>query len=79
MGTMANPLILLLDELTKSDLLTEEASLAIEIIKRDIPRKDFWFKKMWNLNLPDAKDGYAVLNYDDGRFSLETYSRGMKF
>jgi predicted phosphodiesterase len=69
----------LLDELTKSDLLTEEASLAIEIIKRDIPRKDFWFKKMWNLNLPDAKDGYAILNYDDGRFSLETYSRGMKF
>lgn len=69
----------LFEEQHKLRLISDEAAKAIEIIKRDIPRKDFWFKKMWNINLPDAKDGYAVLNYADGRFALETYSRGMIF
>lgn len=59
--------------------LTREAILAYEVIKRLIPKKDFWFKQMWNINLPDVKDGYAVLNYDEGRFSLETYSKGVNF
>jgi len=58
---------------------TEEVGIALELIKRTIPKKDYWFKKMWNINLPDAKDGYALLNYDNGRFSLETYSRGMRY
>lgn len=51
--------------------------LAFEVIKRDIPKKDYWFKKMWYINLPDAKDGHAILNYNEGRFSLETYSKGL--
>lgn len=59
--------------------ISPEATLAIEIIKRPILKKDYWFKRMWNINLPDAKDGYAVLNYDAGRFALETYSRGVMF
>lgn len=41
--------------------VTDEAQLAYELIRREIPRKDFWYKKLWNINLPDAKDGYAVL------------------
>ena len=62
----------------KQGILSEEALIAFEVIKRDIPRKDYWFKKMWNINLPDAKEGYAILNYDEGRFSLETHSKGIK-
>ncbi|MGD9592237.1 MAG: metallophosphoesterase, partial [Candidatus Berkiella sp.] len=53
------------------DNATSEAKLAIELIKRQVQRDEFWFKKMWNVNLPDAKDGCAVLNYDNGRFCLE--------
>lgn len=68
----------LIEQQLKSGLLSEEAMIAYHVIKRDIPKKDYWFKKMWNINLSDAKDGYAILNYDDGRFSLETYSRGIK-
>lgn len=64
----------LLDALPKAHL-TEEAKIAYEIIKRDIPREEFWFKKMWNVNLPDAKDGYAILTFCDGRFFLETKCR----
>ena len=54
--------------------LTPEAKIAYDIIKRDIPREDFWFRKMWNINLPDAKDGHAILVFEDGKFFLETYS-----
>ncbi len=61
----------------KPDIITEEAALAYELIKRIIPKKDYWFKRMWYINLPDAKDGYALLNVDGGRFALETYSRGI--
>ena len=57
--------------------LTEEAALAYDLIKQIIPRKDFWFKKLWNINLPDVTDGHALLIVEDGRFSLETYSRGI--
>ncbi len=67
-----------IEEQFKLGLLTEESMTAYELIKRTIPKKDYWFKKMWNINLPDAKNGYAILNYDDGRFSLETYSSGIK-
>ncbi len=70
--------ISVIEEHIKSGQITEEVMLAYEIIKRHIPKKDFWLKKMWNINLPDAKDGYAILNYSDERFSLETYSRGLK-
>ncbi|MBS0358506.1 MAG: metallophosphoesterase [Proteobacteria bacterium] len=63
----------------KLGLLSEEAAMAYELIKQPIPKKDYWFKKMWNINLPDIKDGYAILNFDNKRFSLETYSRGMQF
>lgn len=68
-----------IDGQLKLGRLTEEVMIAYDLIKCMIPKKDYWFKKMWNINLPDAKDGYAILNYDDGRFSLETYSRGMSF
>lgn len=51
--------------------LTPEAKLAYEVIKREIPRKDFWFKKLWYVNLPDAKNGYAILTYHNGKFLVE--------
>ena len=56
------------------DNLTAEAKLAYELIKRAIQRDEFWFKKMWNINLPDVKDGYAVLNYLGEKFYLESCS-----
>lgn len=70
--------ISLIEEQFKLGLLSGEALLAFEVIKRDVPKKDYWFKKMWNINLPDAKDGYAILNYEDGRFSLETHAKGIQ-
>jgi hypothetical protein len=51
--------------------LTTEIKLAYDVIKREIPRKDFWFKKLWYVNLPDAKDGYAILTYSDNKFFVE--------
>ncbi len=66
-----------IEEQYKLGRLSEAAILAYEIIKRDIPKKDDWFKKMWNINLPDAKNGHAILTVEDGRFSLETYSNGI--
>ena len=59
------------DSLPK-ERLTPEAKIAYDIIKREIGRDEFWFKKLWNVNLPDAKDGYAVLVFSDGKFFLET-------
>jgi hypothetical protein len=67
-----------IEEQFKLGRLSEESILAYEIIKREIPKKDFWFKKMWDINLPDIKDGYAILIVENGRFSLETYSNGIK-
>lgn len=54
--------------------LTPEAKLAYDLIKKEIPREEFWFKKLWNINLPDLKDGYAVLVCSGGKFFVETYS-----
>lgn len=51
--------------------LTPEAKLAYDIIKREILRKDFWFKKLWYVNLPDAKNGYAILTFNNGKFFIE--------
>ncbi|HVV69023.1 MAG TPA: metallophosphoesterase [Gammaproteobacteria bacterium] len=53
------------------EYLTPEAKLAYDVIKREIPRKDFWFKKLWYVNLPDAKNGYAILTYYDEKFFVE--------
>lgn len=61
----------------KPNYISDEAALACELIKREIPKKDYWFKHMWYINLPDAKDGYSILNFDQGRFAMETYSRGI--
>ena len=55
------------------DRLTPEAKIAYDLIKRDIQRDEFWFKKLWNINLPDAKDGYMILTYDDGKFFFESH------
>jgi len=54
--------------------LTPEAKIAYDLIKREIPRKEFWFKKLWNVNLPDVKYGYAILVCSDGKFFLESQS-----
>lgn len=59
--------------------LTEEAALAYDLIKQSILKEDSWFKGMWNINLPDIKDGHALLIVKDGVFSLETYSNGIRF
>lgn len=53
------------------EYLTPEAKLAYDLIKREIPHKDFWFKKLWYVNLPDAKEGHAILTYQNGKFFVE--------
>jgi hypothetical protein len=57
--------------LLPDELLTPGTKLAYELIKREIPRKDFWFKKLWYVNLPDVKNGYAVLTFHNEKFLIE--------
>ncbi len=54
--------------------MTPEAQIADDLIKREIKREAYWFKNLWNINLPDVKDGYSVINYVKGRFYVESYS-----
>jgi len=56
-------------------LLTDDARIAYDLIKSDISQESQWFKGRWYINLPDVKDGYAVLEVEDNRFSLATTSR----
>ncbi len=56
------------------DNATPEAKLAFDLIKREIQRDEYWFRRLWNINVPDAKDGYAVLNYENGKFFLDSHS-----
>src|SRR3990167_10294335 len=58
-------------EALPEEYLTPEAKLAYDFIKREIPRKDFWFKRLWCVNLPDVKNGYAILSYEGVRFFVE--------
>ena len=60
-------------------LLSDEGKLAFEVLQRPLPPEKNWYKKTWNFNLPDAKDGYAILEVDAGKFSLHTVSKGMSF
>jgi hypothetical protein len=53
--------------------------LAYDLIKKPIDKDDFWYKKLWNINLPDVVDGHALLILKENRFLLETYSNGIKF
>lgn len=68
-----------IEEHYQKDRLSEEASVAYELIKQPLATDDSWFKKMWNINLPDIQDGHALLIIKDDVFSLETYSNGIKF
>jgi len=52
------------------DNVTPEAKLAIGLMKQEVQRDDFWFKKMWNVNLPDVKDGNSILSVNKGKFSI---------
>ena len=56
-----------------TDKLTDEGKIAYNLIKKDLPKKDFWYKKLWNINLPDVDMGYAVLVYVDEKFHVESY------
>lgn len=68
-----------IEEHYKSGLLSEEAAIAYELIKQPLPRSDIRFKKIWNINLPDIKDGYVILISKNQKFSLETYSNGIQY
>lgn len=68
-----------IEEQIKLGRLSDESVIAYELIKQTIPKKDYWYKKMWNINLPDAKDGHVLLTAESGKFLLETYSNGIKF
>jgi len=55
-------------------LLTDEAKIAFDLINSPLPDHEVWFKQIWNVNLTDAKNGYALLIVEDGQFCLETFS-----
>lgn len=61
-------------DILQLDNATPEAKLAIELMNREVRRDEFWFKRMWNINLPDAKDGYSLLTYENKRFYIDSYS-----
>ncbi len=54
------------------DNATSEAKLAYNLIKHEIQRDEYWFKKLWNINLPDAKDGFSLLIFKKGKFFIES-------
>lgn len=58
-------------------LLTDEAKIAYELLKKELPQENQWFKKTWYINLTDAKDGYALMHVENGAFGLETISNGI--
>lgn len=66
-------------DLIKGVHMTEQAKIAADLILKPILTDDFWFKRMWNFNLPDVHDGYAILNVEDGKFSLDTFSIRVRF
>lgn len=37
-----------------------------------------WYKKMHYINLPDFGKGYAILEFDDGRCNLETFTQSIR-
>ena len=51
------------------DKMTKEAQLAYELMNKPISQESNWVRQLWNFNLPDAHDGYAILLYEQGRFS----------
>ncbi len=57
-----------------TDKLMPEAQLAYELIQKELPDKHHWFKKLWNINLPDVENGYAVLTFERGKFTLDSHS-----
>lgn len=59
-----------LDELSINQL-TPEAKIAYDLMKKKIDRDEYWYQDLWNVNLPDAHDGYALLIYHEGRFHVE--------
>jgi hypothetical protein len=51
--------------------------ISLELIHRQLP-KDCCLRKPWNINLPDCDQGYALMVIEEGKFALETFSRGVK-
>jgi predicted phosphodiesterase len=49
---------------------------AVPEIKRRYGSEPAWYRGIHHVNLPDAPDGYALLENRDGHLALETTSRG---
>lgn len=58
-------------EALPTDHITPEARVAYDLIKKKIVPDQQWYRNLWNINLPDAKDGFAILRLEGGRFRLE--------
>lgn len=68
-----------LDHNIKTAALTDEAQLGYELLKRNVFENKYWFKNLWNINLPDVGNGYAILEFIDNNISLATISHGLHF
>ncbi len=64
----------LLEEQATHSHVTDEARFALKFLTKP-PENTRWLRNLWNINLPDAKDGHAVLTIDNAQFALETHSK----
>ncbi|MCB1116321.1 MAG: metallophosphoesterase [Chlamydiia bacterium] len=52
--------------------LSPQAKRVIDLLKAPLKNHHDWVRKTWNINLPDAHNGHALLYYDKETFTLET-------
>jgi predicted phosphodiesterase len=53
--------------------LSSEIQYVVKLLQKPMQNENRWFYHTWNVNLPDIDEGYALLVFQDGKFSLETY------
>lgn len=62
---------------SEEEVFTDEVRIALELINRPL-LEEYCLKQPWNINLPDSHQGHALLMIENGRFFLETFSKGIK-
>lgn len=53
--------------------LSSEMQYICKLVQKPLQNENRWFYRTWNVNLPDIGDGHALLVFQEGKFSLETY------
>ncbi|WP_420420623.1 metallophosphoesterase family protein [Simkania sp.] len=53
--------------------MSSEAQYICKLLQKPMRNEHRWFYHTWNVNLPDIGDGHALIVFQEGKFSLETY------